>query len=101
MHTLSMKTDTADSLPKDHIDEVGSAYRIKNNIWKEISFAFWNSRSYDYVKMSFLNARTEDIIMLTETQDHEVNIFGYKTVRNKRKKNRGGGSTLTYEEILK
>ena len=50
-------------------------YRINNNIWKELSFEFWNSRSYDFVKKSFLRARTEDIIMLTETRDHEVNIF--------------------------
>ena len=27
--TLSMKTDTANSLSKDHIDEVGSAYRTE------------------------------------------------------------------------
>ena len=54
MPTLSMKTGTANNLPKDHIDEVGSAYRIKDDIWKELSFAFWNSRSYDYVKKSFL-----------------------------------------------
>ena len=33
--------------------------------------------------------------MLTETWDHEVNIFGYNTVS---KKGRGGGSKLLYKE---
>ncbi len=66
----------------------------KDNDSNTLSFLLWNCRSLIYEKRSFINSRSEDVIILNEIWENNSNVSGYILSTNVRKNQRGGGVSI-------
>ena len=60
-------------------DVVSSNNKDKNI--NSINISFWKSRSFTYEKISFINSRNNDIIILNETWNSKLNVSGYNATK--------------------